>query len=190
MSRQLDTSQDYQNSGRRIYNVTGHGGVADMTLNQRLMDGMDLNTSKRYDQHFDSLQDHSLDHYSSRQHYATGAADLRGSMPLKRSETEHFKPNVTFASTTAPAKNHPLHYKAGGMERIDENRSGSKGSPEARKAPSSKGNVNDLSQLTIASNRLEDSIKAPNRPPMRIAGLTTYLVDSHYKKIGVYTKNS
>jgi hypothetical protein len=160
-----------------------------MTLNQRLMDGMDLNASKRYDQHFDSLHDHSLDHYSSRQHYATG--DLRASMPLKRSETEHLKPNVTFASTTAPAKNHPLHYK-GAMERIDENRSASKGSPEARKGgPSSKSaGVNDISQVTIASNRLEDSIKAPNRPPVRVAGLTTYLVDSHYKKIGVYTKNS
>jgi len=67
-----------------------------------------------------------------------------------------------------------MHFR-GAMEKIDENRSASRGksSPETRnhrqesltKASGSKGHINDISQLTIASNRLEDSIKAPNRPP-------------------------
>ena len=85
-------------------NVGAHGGIAEMSLNQRIMGDYDLNASigaKRYEQHFDSQisHDHSLEHYSSRQHYATGGNDLRGSMnhPFKRSETDHFKPNVTFA---------------------------------------------------------------------------------------------
>lgn len=39
------------------------------------------------------------------------------------------------------------------------------------------------------SNRLEDSVKAPGRPPMRIDGLTQFLVDEHYKSIGVFTKS-
>ena len=60
------------------------------------MDGIDLNASmgaKRYDQAFDSQMshDHSLEHYSSRQQYATsGAQDLRDHnfQQLKRSETE------------------------------------------------------------------------------------------------------
>lgn len=192
----LDTSHDQipASGGRRIINVGGHGGIADMSLNQRLMD--DLNVSmgaKRYDQHFDSQisHDHSLEHYSSRQHYPTG--DLRGSaaQPFKRSETEHFKPNVTFANTNKG--NHPLHYK-GAMERIEENRSASrgKGSPDAhllRPESAAKGRGSDISQLTIASHKLEDSIKAPHRPPQRVAGLTQFLIESHYKKIGVFTKN-
>lgn len=67
--------------GRRIYNVGGHGNVANMSINQRIMDGIDLNTSlgaKRYDQAFDSQisHDHSLDHDSSRQNYTTGVNEL------------------------------------------------------------------------------------------------------------------
>ena len=60
------------------------------------------------------------------------------------------------------------------MERIDES---SRGSPETgmhrlrlrpesmTKSSGTKININDLSQLTVNSNRLEDSIKALNRPP-------------------------
>jgi hypothetical protein len=49
-------------------------------------------------------------------------------------------------------------------------------------------NLNDLSQMTINSNKLDESVRAPGRPPQRIKGLTQYLVDLHYKKTGVYTK--
>ena len=38
------------------------------------------------------------------------------------------------------------------------------------------------------SNRLEDSVKAPGRPPQRIPGLMQFLIDQHYKKLGVFTK--
>jgi hypothetical protein len=49
-------------------------------------------------------------------------------------------------------------------------------------------NINDISNLTINSNKLDESVKAPGRPPQRVKGLTQYLVDLHYKKYGVYTK--
>jgi hypothetical protein len=31
-------------------------------------------------------------------------------------------------------------------------------------------------------------VKAPNRPPVRIEGLTEFLVENHYKRFGVYSK--
>jgi hypothetical protein len=43
--------------------------------------------------------------------------------------------------------------------------------------------------LTINSSKLDDSVKAPERPPIRIPELTKFLVDSHYKWYGVFTKN-
>ena len=93
--------------GRRIYNVGAHG-VANSSINQRILDGIDLNGSlggQRYDQHFDSQisQDHSMENYSSRVHYGSGAPnDLSSSMrQLKRSETENVRTfgagAVTFA---------------------------------------------------------------------------------------------
>lgn len=56
------------------------------------------------------------------------------------------------------------------------------------KANHSRSNLHDTSQIS-GSHKLEDSVKASGRPPQRIAGLTQYLVDQHYKKIGVFTKN-
>jgi hypothetical protein len=92
---------------RRVYNVGAHGG----SINERMMSGIDLNGSlgmKKYDQHFDShiSNDHSIEHYSSRPHYAdrggVEAKELRESLnSLKRSETDHggVKGNqVTFAT--------------------------------------------------------------------------------------------
>ena len=35
---------------------------------------------------------------------------------------------------------------------------------------------------------MDESVKAPGRPPQRVKGLTDYLVDLHYKKFGIYTK--
>lgn len=43
--------------------------------------------------------------------------------------------------------------------------------------------------MTINSHKLDESVKAPGRPPQRIKGLTQFLVDLHYKKFGVYTKS-
>lgn len=115
----LNTSSEMPLSAeRRVYNVGAHGGIANASINQRLMDGIDLNASiggKRFDQHFDSNIEHSMENYSSRQYYGTGAGDpLRDSIQyLKRSETE--KPQtVSFAQSHhfgAPKGNHPLHYK-------------------------------------------------------------------------------
>jgi hypothetical protein len=48
--------------------------------------------------------------------------------------------------------------------------------------------LNDISNITINSKNLEDSVKAPNRPPVRIDGLTEFLVENHYKRFGVYSK--
>jgi hypothetical protein len=31
-------------------------------------------------------------------------------------------------------------------------------------------------------------VKAPGRPPQRVAGLTHFLIEYHYKKLGVFTK--
>jgi hypothetical protein len=36
---------------------------------------------------------------------------------------------------------------------------------------------------------LEDSVKAPGRAPVRVEELTQFLIDSHYKWYGVFTKN-
>lgn len=140
----LNTSADIPLSGgRRIYNVGGHGGggIGNASINQRMLDGIDLNTSigaKRYDQHFDSQfsNDHSIENYSSRQNYATGVPDLRESMlNLKRSETENIKGSVTFANALHRV-NHPMHYKQFDMlERIDENKT-----PSQRPKSSSKYN--------------------------------------------------
>ena len=79
--------------------------------------------------------------------------------------------------------NHPLHYKQhDGLERIEENktpsqRGKSKQSVVAVAAVASKGsrlsnNPNDISQMTINSHKLDESVKAPGRPPQRIKGLT------------------
>jgi hypothetical protein len=43
--------------------------------------------------------------------------------------------------------------------------------------------------LTINSNRLEDSVKAPGRPPIRIENLTQFLIEQHFSRIGVFTKS-
>ena len=43
--------------------------------------------------------------------------------------------------------------------------------------------------ITINSNKLEDSVKAPGRNPIRVDKLTQFLIDSHYKWYGVFTKN-
>lgn len=91
----MNTSSDMPLSAeRRVYNVGAHGGIANASINQRIMDGIDLNASiggKRFDQHFDSNIEHSMENYSSRQYYGgAGASDpLRESIQhLKRSETE------------------------------------------------------------------------------------------------------
>jgi hypothetical protein len=49
--------------------------------------------------------------------------------------------------------------------------------------------MNDISNLTITSNKLEDSVKAPNRPPTKIEGLTQFLVENHNKWYGVMSKD-
>ena len=76
------------------------------------------------------------------------------------------------------------------LERIDERKSQSPSnrSKALSKGGNSKINLNDISNITINSKNLEDSVKAPNRPPVRIEGLTEFLVESHYKKFGVYSK--
>ncbi len=106
---------------------------------------------------------------------------------------------VHFAAEGNNARNHPLHMKHsathGGnglnkLERIDERKSQSPSnrSKMLTKGANSKQNLNDISNITINSKNLEDSVKAPNRPPVRIEGLTEFLVESHYKRFGVYSK--
>lgn len=217
----MNTSTELSQSGRRVFNIDGHGGVNNMSINQRLLDGIDLNAShggRRYEQHFDSDNPSMEQHYSSRPHYPPGSTsalagnELRESLQgLKRSETENFKLHtvgVTFANNSGGyPRNHPLNAKVSGggqLERIDENfnRSNMSRSPENTFKQGgvrsfSKGlepalqssNINDISQLTIKSNKLEDSVKDPQRVAMRIEGLTRFLEEEHRKRIGVYTKN-
>ena len=87
MDRHHNTSSEYPLSGdRKVINVYAHGGTS--------IAGRDLNTSARYDQHFDSQLSHdvSIEHYSSRQHYG-GAGDFKDSIGnLKRSDTDTLKP--------------------------------------------------------------------------------------------------
>ena len=91
---------------------------------------------------------------------------------------------VTFAETHG-VRNHPLHMKssAGGrLEKIDERKSQSpsrKGHSSTGRSQSKKGGAQDsthkgtdISNLTINSNRLEDSVKAPGRAPARVENLT------------------
>jgi hypothetical protein len=37
--------------------------------------------------------------------------------------------------------------------------------------------------------KLEDSVSAHNRPPQKVHGLTTFLSNEHFKRIGVYSKS-
>jgi hypothetical protein len=83
---------DNYNSGRKIYNIGGHGTVNQSTLNARLMDGIDLNDSlngRRFDNHFDTSHDNleNINHNSSRYSTGGGIADIAHSM-IKRSGTE------------------------------------------------------------------------------------------------------
>ena len=72
------------------------------------------------------------------------------------------------------------------MEKIDERKSQS---PSAKPKNQRTVNNNDISNITINSkNNLEESLRAPGRPPKRIEELTNFLVESHYKKFGVYSK--
>lgn len=125
-------------AGRRVYNIGSHGGsfAAHGSLNQRLLDGIDLNESgRRYDNNFDTSHDNLGDHNSSRLNYSTGGGGLAEVVSstlgaLKRSETEQNRINsqVTFAETAGIARNHPLHMKSSTgqmLERIEEGKSNS-----------------------------------------------------------------
>jgi hypothetical protein len=63
---------------RRVYTVGGHGTIkAQDTLNNRLLDGIDLTESlntRRFDNHFDNSHDNieNYNHNSSRLNYSTG----------------------------------------------------------------------------------------------------------------------
>ena len=91
---------------------------------------------------------------------------------------------VTFAETHG-VRNHPLHLKSstgGRLEKIDERKSQSpsrKGHSSTGRSQSKKGGAQDsthkptdISNLTINSNRLEDSVKDPDRKPVRLAEMT------------------
>ena len=84
-----------QEGGRRVINVGAHGHqqqmniIANQSINQRLMDNIDLNASsgsRRFDQVFDQ-QDQQLN-YSSRLNYASELKETAAHQ-LKRSETEN-----------------------------------------------------------------------------------------------------
>jgi hypothetical protein len=83
------------------------------------------------------------------------------------------------------------------LGRIDENatmnsRSGSRsrllqgigGINPLNTSMASKGDLSVISQ----SNRLEESVKAPGRPPELIEDLIDFLIDESYRKYGVYPK--
>ena len=110
---------------------------------------------------------------------------------IKRSETEQQIRGVSFAETHANARNHPLHMKSsalsgvGKLERIDERKSqspsrrtatGGHASTQRSQSNNQRGDSThkqtDISNLTINSNRLEDSVKAPGRNPVRLQELT------------------
>ena len=79
-------------------------------------------------------------------------------------------------------RNHPLHMKASGggrLEKIDERKSHSpsrKGHSSTGRSHSKKGDSThkptDISNLTINSNKLEDSVKDPDRKAVRLGELT------------------
>lgn len=69
-----------QTVGRRIYNYGAHGNLANQSLNQRLLDGIEnLNNSNRFDNNFDQSMD---DRPSSRGNYDNM------NQHFKRSETD------------------------------------------------------------------------------------------------------
>ena len=119
---------------------------------------------------------------------------------LKRSETDYHRPSqqqqVHFVTNGGGGAhkntgNHPFHQKSTNMnrlEKIDERKSQSPSTKS--KGGVHKGTINnDLSNISINSkNNLEESLRAPGRPPKRIEELTNFLVESHYKKFGVYSK--
>ena len=43
--------------------------------------------------------------------------------------------------------------------------------------------------IPSANHLLEESVKAPDRPPQKVPGLTTFLCNEHYKRIGVFSKS-
>jgi hypothetical protein len=49
--------------------------------------------------------------------------------------------------------------------------------------------LHDLSNISANSKLLEESVKSSHRPPINVPGLTEYLVQSHYKRYGVFSKN-
>lgn len=82
------------------------------------------------------------------------------------------------------------------LDRIDENRSlNSRSGSRSRLVHGNAMNPLNTSMASKAdlsiisqSNRLEESVKNPNRPPTVIKDLTKFLVDEHFKKTGVYAK--
>jgi hypothetical protein len=46
----------------------------------------------------------------------------------------------------------------------------------------------DFKDVLIHSNKLDESVKAPERLPIRITGLTDFLTDQHHSRIGVYKR--
>ncbi len=177
-------------SGRRVINYGAHGNVLNQSLNQRSLDGIENLNNSNYDNHFDQSQGDNYDNRPSSRGPQMEQIKKSLTADVKQMQQVHFAGNQ---------RNHPLHNKNsathGGaglhkLERIDERKSQS---PSMRtkgmgKSGNSKQNLHDISNITIGSKNLEDSVKAPNRPPVRIDGLTEFLVESHYKKFGVYSK--
>ena len=168
---------------RRVYNIGPHGSS--------YFDA----SSKRYDQYFDS-QPSRASHENS-QDFGSSRAYDSGHTPLRKAETD-----VHAAQKTKPFAKEPRDLAGTHLEKIEEDKSSLAHSAVLRRAqPPNLGDSLARSDalllslragagdLLIQSSKLDESVKAPERPPSRVGGLTDFLTDQHHLKTGVYKRD-